>query len=284
MISLEAPAKLSLVLDVLGKRPDGFHDLRMIACELDLKDELVFSSAPKTTVDCSDPLVPKDEENLCFAAVEALKKATRYDANIAIKIEKRIPVAAGLGGGSADAAATLKALNYFWKLGLPLKRLSEIGAFVGSDVPVCLQEGTKLVEGRGDVVTSLPALPALDLVLVVPEVSLEKKTQVLYSLLDSLPDKERLHPPLDAALGAIEAGDKQALVKSLGNSFECVKAPGYEATVQAREQLKAQGALNACMAGAGPTVYGVFEDKAEAKRAASALKKSFANVLVCKTL
>ncbi len=284
MISLEAPAKLSLVLDVLGKRSDGFHDLRMIACELDLKDELVFSPSPKTTVQCSDPSVPKDEGNICFTAVEALKKATRYQQNVAIKIEKTIPVAAGLGGGSTDAAATLKALNYFWKLGLPPTRLSEIGAFVGSDVPVCLQEGTKLVEGRGDVVTPLPALPALDVVLVVPEVSLEKKTAVLYSLLDSLPDQERLHPSLDAALRAIEAGDKQALVESLGNSFECVKAPGYEATVQAGEALKAQGALNACMAGAGPAVYGVFEDAPAAKRASQILKKTFSSVFVCKTL
>ncbi len=267
-VRLEAHAKINLTLEVLGRRSDGYHEVRTIFQSINLKDVLYFQHAPQLELECSEPDLD-DDENLVLTAARALQTATGCSEGARIRLKKKIPVTMGLGGGSSDAAATLVALDALWGLGLGLEGLQSIAKDLGSDVPFFLWGGTALGERRGEVVTSLPALPVRWVVLLCPSIQLRDKTTRLYSMLtdDSFTDGSRTQ----GAIGCIKIGKLNDGL--LYNVFEDVASAAYGDFRQNWQDFIEAGAERPHLAGAGPALFNFVGEKAEGEAISRALQE-----------
>ncbi len=275
-----AYAKINLTLDVLGKRPDGYHDLAMVMESVDLCDVLRFShSGSGLLVDSGLAYLPTDHRNLAAKAALAFAEATGLSVEpLTITIEKHIPVCAGTAGGSSDAAAVLRYLDRALNAGLTVQELQRIGEQVGSDVPYCVTGGTALAEGRGEVLTPLPPLPRCAFVLCKPGFSIS--TPVLFSEIDR--HKLRRRPDTQGVIRALEAGDLAGVARRLYNVFEDALAPRQAKTIaEIKNRLITEGALGANLSGTGPTVFGLFADDSAAQRACEVLRETWPETYLC---
>ena len=283
-MEIKAHAKLNLTLDVLGKRPDGYHDMRMIMQSIDLTDTLTLTECDSGELRVSSNLhfLPNGEKNL--AAIAALRFwEARGEARrgLDIDIQKSIPVCAGMAGGSSDAAAVLRALNRMEGEPFTPIELARVGEAVGSDVPYCVLGGTALAEGRGEVLTALPALPACWVVVCKPEFSIS--TPELFGKIDSI--RLRCRPDTEGAIAALRAGDLGGVARRMYNVFEDVLPERQRARVaQIKNVLIQCGALGATMSGTGPTAFGLFDDRARAEEAYAQLKQISAETFMTRTV
>ena len=259
MITRKAYAKINLGLDVIGKRDDGYHLVRMIMQSIDLYDELSFAKTDdgKITIITSNPKIPTDKRNLIWKTAEQLQKECGVSYGVTIELKKYIPMAAGMAGGSTDAAATYLALNELWQLGLSRDKLCELAVKLGADIPYCICGGTALSEGIGEELTFLNDIPSCHIVIAKP--NLDVSTAWAYTTLDSSPIES--HPDIDGMKNAINNKDLSGITERLGNVLEPVTSGRYPIIEDIRQVLLKNGALGARMSGSGPTVFGIFENK-----------------------
>lgn len=260
-LTIHAYAKVNLALDVLNRRPDGYHTVRMIMQSLSLCDTLFMrkTEVPGISLSARNPEhfpdVTWDEHNLIYKAAKLFMDTCSITEGVQIIIDKQIPSAAGLAGGSSDAAATLKGLNQLFGQNLSMEELQALGVTLGADVPYCIQLGTALSEGIGEVLTPLKPAPALYCTLVKPTASVS--TKYVYEHLNL---EEASHPDIDAALSAIESGDVKKLCANLNNILEPVALTLCPEVIKIKKILQEMGASGVCMSGSGPTVFGLFTD------------------------
>lgn len=259
----KAPAKINLSLDILGKRDDGFHEVEMIMTTIDLSDRIELYLLEEDTIKVSleSRFVPNDERNLAFQAAKLLKDKYQVKKGVLIKIQKSIPVSAGLGGGSSDAAAVLRGLNKLWELQIPLNRLIELGLQIGSDVPFCVYNGTALVKGRGEKVMPLPSPPTCWVILAKPNIGVSSKT-----IFRQINMEQIIHPNIKKVEEALAMGDFTKLCEGIGNSLEMITFQNYPEVERIKEKMKKSGANNVLMSGSGPTIYGLVEHEGKAQR------------------
>lgn len=283
-ITVMAPAKLNLTLDVLGKRQDGYHEMKMVMQSVSLSDELTLTATQGDGMTLSTNLgfLPVDGRNLAVKAAQELQKATGAKlGRLNIRMEKRIPVCAGTAGGSSDAAAVLRGLNELLELGLSAERLAEIGGAVGSDVPYCVIGGTALAEGRGEKITPLPSLPSCWVVMVKPDFSVS--TPQLFAALGE--KKLRCHPDTAGMLSALEHGSLDGVARRLFNVFEEVLPPRRRDKIEELKRILLDcGALGAAMSGTGPTVFGLFAEERVAREAYQRIKLSYEETFLARSL
>lgn len=281
---VRAYAKLNLSLDVLGRRPDGYHDMRMVMQTVGLTDTLRLETGTGRPLSMESSLgfLPADEHNLAAAAALRLCREVGADpSGLSIRLDKTIPVCAGLAGGSADAAAVLRGLNGLMGLGLTGERLEEIGALVGSDVPYCVRGGTALAEGRGELLTDLSPLPPCWVVLCKPAFSVS--TPELFRTLDGC--RIRRRPDTAGLLAALEEGDLTGVARRMYNVFEDALPPRRSQEIEAiKLTLIHHGALGASMSGTGPTVFGLFDRQEGARRAFGALREQYRETFLTETV
>ena len=283
-MDISAPAKLNLSLDILRRREDGYHDLKMVMHSVDLADELTLERTGEEGIRVRTNLsfLPDDERNLAAVAARRFAEATGRDAaGLSITIHKRIPVCAGMAGGSSDAAAVLRALNR--ESGCPLTpaELAAVGEKVGSDVPYCVLGGTALAEGRGERLTPLPPLPNCWFVLCKPGFSIA--TPELFSKVNCA--RLRCRPDTDGILRALEKGELEGVARRMYNVFEDMLPDRRAGEIKAiKSALVGHGALGAVMSGSGPTVFGIFREEADARRAWTDLKQDYAQTFLAKSV
>lgn len=265
----KAPAKINLALDVLFKRPDGYHEVEMIMTTVDLADRIELKEIEQDTIQIlsHSRFVPDDHRNLAYQAAHILKERFKVTNGVSITIEKNIPVAAGLAGGSSDAAATLRGLNRLWKLGLSLDELAEIGAEIGSDVSFCVYGGTALAQGRGEKITHLPAPPKCWVILAKPTIGVS--TADVYKRLQL---SKIVHPDVYGMIDAIKEKDYSKVCNGLGNVLEEVTLPMYPEVANIKEHMKTFGADAVLMSGSGPTVFGLVEHESRMQRIYNGLR------------
>ncbi len=266
-----AYAKINIGLDVLRRRADGYHEVKMIMQTVDIYDELVLERRKQPGIelrmDNSD--LPSGGDNLICRAADLLFREKEITGGVNISLTKRIPIAAGMAGGSADAAAALRGVNELFDLGYSLKELQALGVGLGADIPYCLAGGTMLSEGIGEILTPLPAPPAAHLVIAKPDINVS--TAFVYGNLHA--DRLAWHPDIDGMIAALQKGDLDGITGRLGNVLETVTVKAHPVIEQIRELLRKQGAENALMSGSGPTVFGIFKEKETAARAAEAVER-----------
>lgn len=283
MITESAFAKLNLTLDVLDRRPDGYHDLRSIMQTVSVRDDITLEldTHEPWRLECDREGIPTDETNLAWQAAELyLQELDKHVDGLRIHITKRIPAKAGLAGGSADAAAVLRALNRAFDAPLSLPALAELGARLGSDVPFCVLGGTALAEGRGEHITQLPPAPQMTYVICKPELSLE--TPVLYAQLDAIPIGER--PNTTAMRAALQKGDLEQIGKQLCNVFEQVAIPAHPELNYIKSILMTYGAYGTLMTGSGSAVFGIFDAFEAAAVACMMLKENYSQVFLAQNV
>ncbi len=265
-LTLSAPAKINYLLDVIGKRPDGYHDLRMIMQRVNLCDEIILTltKTPVINVSCNSKGAPNGPENIAWKAAHALLGLAKPGYGVNIEIIKKIPVAAGLGGGSSDAASVLMGMNEILKLELPAQKLMNIGSKLGADVPFFIFQQTALAEGIGDLLTPLPEMPKCWILLVNPGVHVS--TSWVYQSLQ-LTSKRKLNK-LPKFFESIDQ-----IVSVLSNDLESVTIPAFPVIADIKSRLMSMGATGSMMSGSGPTVFGVFKSFTTAETARHELTK-----------
>lgn len=264
-IELKALAKINLGLDVLGKRENGYHDVRMIMQSIYLYDEVKIEKkdTPEIEVVSNLNFLPTGEYNIAYKAARLLQEEFKISDGVKITLKKHIPVAAGLAGGSSNAAAVLFGMNRMFRLGLSQKSLMERGVKLGADVPYCIMRGTVLAEGIGEELHKLPAMPKCTVLIAKPPVSVSTKT--VYEALDSKEITE--HPDIDGIIEGLERQDLKKIAGCMGNVLEDVTIPMHPVIDEIKQVMKDCGALGAMMSGSGPTVFGLFESRAGARDA-----------------
>ncbi|HOO28025.1 MAG TPA: 4-(cytidine 5'-diphospho)-2-C-methyl-D-erythritol kinase [Lachnospiraceae bacterium] len=270
-INLKAMAKINLALDVIRKREDGYHEVRMIMQTLHLFDKLSIKKVQKKGIFVKTNLyfLPTDENNLVYKAAKLLTEEFEIRQGVCINLQKYIPVAAGMAGGSSDAAAVLFGLNRLFKLGLSTEQLMERGVRIGADVPYCIMRGTALSEGIGEILTPLPPMPECFVLAAKPAVSVS--TKFVYENLKI--GELAKHPDIDGMTEAIKAQDLRGIAALMSNVLETVTIREYPVIRQIKEHMMEGGALNALMSGSGPTVFGLFEEERTAWKAYRELKE-----------
>lgn len=277
MRKMEVPAyaKINLTLDVLGKRPDGYHDLAMVMQLVSLADTVTITETdqPGLTLSTNLGFLPGPDKNIAAIAARVFAQRTGVSLEgLHIHLDKRIPVCAGTAGGSSDGAAVLRALNLWFETGLPLPILARMGEAVGSDVPYCVLGCTALAEGRGDVLKVLPSLPDCYIVLCKPNFSIS--TPELFHKIDEV--KLRYHPDTAGVIHALDQGDLAGVSRRMFNVFEQVLPVSRRSEVEEiKNSLLSAGALGACMSGTGPTVFGIFSDEAAARAICGELSATY---------
>lgn len=264
-IELKALAKINLGLDVLGRRENGYHDVRMIMQSVYLYDEVKIekTSVPEIEVTSNLAYLPVGGDNIAFKAAKLLIDEFDISGGVRITLKKHIPVAAGLAGGSSNAAAVLFGMNRMFGLGLSKENLMERGVKLGADVPYCIMRGTVLAEGIGEELKPLPAMPKCAVLIAKPPVSVS--TKVVYEALDA---KEILaHPDIDGIIDGLERRDIRKIAASMGNVLEDVTIPMHPVIDQIKREMMDAGAIGAMMSGSGPTVFGLFENRWSAREA-----------------
>ena len=271
-ITKKAYAKINLGLDVLGKRDDGYHLVKMIMQNVDIYDTLIFTRTTdgKVTLKANDDTIPVDDSNLICKVARQLQEKYSVTYGAEIELVKRIPVAAGMAGGSTDGAAAYRALNELWELGLSDKELCELAVKLGADIPYCIIGGTALSEGIGEVLTPIEGKAKYHLVVAKPDIMVS--TGWVYTELDST--EITRHPDIDAVKAAIEEGDVKRMCSEIHNVLEPVTTAKYEVIKGIEKVLEDSGAVKAFMTGSGPTVFAVFDNEDKAKKGFEAVKKS----------
>lgn len=267
---LRALAKINLGLDVLRKREDGYHEVRMVMQTIRMYDQLDITRniQPGIHIKTNLPYLPVNENNLVFKAAKLLMDEFQIQEGLSIQLKKVIPVSAGMAGGSSDAAAALVGVNKIFALGLSRKELMERGRQIGADVPYCVMRGTALAEGIGEILTPLPPVPQGYVLVGKPGVNVS--TKFVYGRLDAANLKE--HPDIDGMVAALGQKDLRQVADKLGNVLETVTVPEYPVIDEIKKSMVRWGALNALMSGSGPTVFALFDDGQRAKQALEALR------------
>ncbi len=269
-IRLKAYAKVNLGLDVLRKREDGYHEVKMIMQSIDIYDriEMKKTRKPGIFIESNLKFLPTNQDNLVYKAAKLLFDAYELRGGIVINLKKYIPVAAGMAGGSSDAAAVLYGISRMYDLELSLQELMDYGVKIGADVPFCLMRGTVLAEGIGEKLTKLSPAPDCHVVIAKPPYGVS--TKWVYTTLKA--DELEEHPDIDGIIDAINDGDAKRMASLMGNVLETVTEKEYTSITDIKNVMKEEGALNALMSGSGPTVFGLFDNKEAAERA---LKKIY---------
>lgn len=269
-MDIPAHAKINLSLDITGIRDDGYHLVRMIMQDLELHDTLRMEpcTSGEILLETDRPDLAVDKGNLVFRAVQLMRETFRLQPGVKILLEKRIPLAAGLAGGSTDAAAALRGMNELFSIGLNTEELCRLGVRLGADVPYCLTGGTALSEGIGEILTPLPSLPSCCIVLAKP--CTEVSTAEAYRAYDRAGEVPR--PDTEGLIRALEETDLNGVAARVCNVLEPVTAAVHPEVVRIREQMLETGAAGACMSGSGPTVFGIFTDRKTAETACGILR------------
>ena len=264
-ISLKALAKINLGLDVVRRREDGYHEVRMIMQTIHLYDKLEITKTKEPGIQITSILsyVPTNENNLVYKAAKILMDEFDIQEGVSVNLIKRIPVAAGMAGGSSDAASMLYGMNQIFDLKLSRKQLMERGVKIGADVPYCLMRGTALAEGIGEKLTQLPPMVKCPVLIAKPQISVS--TKFVYENLKL--NEETEHPDIDQLVTDIKNKDLHAVAGHMGNVLETVTIPEYPIIARIKEQMMKSGAVNSMMSGSGPTVFGLFEDEKTAQKA-----------------
>lgn len=270
-IELKSLAKINLGLDVLGKRENGYHDVRMVMQTVYLYDDVIMEkkAEPGVSLETNLYFLPVDEHNIAYKAAQMLIEEFGIKEGVSIKLKKHIPVAAGLAGGSSNAAAVLHGMNRLFHLKLSTEDLMERGVKLGADVPYCVMRGTVLAEGIGEILTPLSPMPRCFILIAKPAISVS--TQMVYEALDAGAIVE--HPDIDGIIAGLEAGDLNQVAGKMGNVLEGVTIPLYPMIEQIKDAMKEAGAVNAMMSGSGPTVFGIFKNRKTAKEAQSKIRE-----------
>ena len=271
-ITKKAYAKINLGLDVLGKRDDGYHLVKMIMQNVDIYDTLTFRKTDNglITLKTGDDTIPSDDSNLICKVARQLQEKYEVKDGAEIELVKRIPVAAGMAGGSTDGAAAYKALNELWNLGLSDEEMCKLAVKLGADIPYCIVGGTALSEGIGEVLTPIESKAEYHLVIAKPDIMVS--TGWVYTELDST--EITRHPDIDAVKAAIEEGDVKRMCGEIHNVLEPVTTAKYEVINDIEKILEDNGAERAFMTGSGPTVFAVFDNENKAKKGFEAVEKS----------
>ena len=264
-IELKALAKINLGLDVLGRRENGYHDVRMVMQSIYLYDEVKIekTEAPGIALASNLSFLPTGEGNIAYKAAQLLTEEFEIGEGVKITLNKHIPAAAGLAGGSSNAAAVLFGMNRMFHLGLTREELMARGVRLGADVPYCIMRGTVLAEGIGEELSVLPAMPKCTVLIAKPPVSVS--TKVVYEALDAKEIVE--HPDIDGIIEGLKKHSLKQVAACMGNVLEDVTIPMHPVIEQIKGEMKEAGALNAMMSGSGPTVFGLFESRAAAREA-----------------
>ena len=271
-IQLKALAKINLGLDVLRRREDGYHEVKMIMQTISLHDDLEIRriKTPEIQVKTNLYYLPTNENNLVYKAAKLLMDEFGIKEGVAIQLKKRIPVAAGMAGGSTDGAAVLWGMNQMYGLGLSRQELMERGVKLGADVPYCVQRGTALAEGIGERLSVLPSMPKCTILIAKPGISVS--TKFVYENLHANDLKPEQHPDVDRMIEAMKEKNLDLLCERMGNVLETVTIPAYPVIQEIKEHMMACGAAGAMMSGSGPTVFGIFHSPVQAKVAMKDLK------------
>lgn len=268
-IRREAFAKINLGLDVVRRLPNGYHEVRMIMQTVGICDVLTFRKAAsgiQLVVDNEE--LPTDGNNLICKAAKLLLESAGIEGGVSITLEKHIPIAAGMAGGSTDAAATLLGINELYEIGYDVDKLKELGVKIGADVPYCIQGGTALAEGIGEVLSPLATPPTCHLVIAKPDINVS--TKFVYENLRA--NELESHPDIDGMIEGLEKGDLKAITDRLANVLETVTVPAYPIIDEIKQTMLDAGAEGALMSGSGPTVFGIFTELEKAKQAAKRIK------------
>lgn len=281
MIRLEARAKINLGLDVIRKRPDGYHEVKMIMQSLDLHDDLEIEETgePGIHLTCNVEELPTDGSNLVYKAALLLMKAKKLDRGVKIHLTKRIPIAAGMAGGSTDAAATLIGMNELFQLGYSRDELMELAVKIGADVPYCVMGGTALSEGIGEILSPLPDMP--DCYILIAKPDLDVSTAFVYGNLKAA--ELTWHPDIDGMIEAIRDQHLEGITERLGNVLETVTVPAHPVISEIKELMGKTGAMGTLMSGSGPTVFGIYNNLEDAESAVQTVKNSKLAGTVCLT-
>ena len=271
-IRLKAMAKINLGLDVVRRREDGYHEVRMIMQTVNLYDKLVItvSEEPGIRLTTNLGFLPVNEDNLIYKAARLLMDEYDIKKGVDIQLQKFIPVAAGMAGGSTDAAATLIGMNRLFRLNLSRQQMMDYGVKLGADVPYCIAGGTALSEGIGEILTPLPDVPKGYVLVAKPGINVS--TRFVYTNLKL--NEETEHPDIDAQIEAIKEQDFRKMAGLMGNVLETVTIPAHPIIQEIKDFMMTEGAVNAMMSGSGPTVFGLFEDKQLAEKACEKLRES----------
>lgn len=269
---LRALAKINLGLDILRKREDGYHEVRMIMQTIQMYDVLKMKKVKKPGISLSVnyPYIPSDERNLVYKAAKLLMDEFQVREGVDICLEKFIPVAAGMAGGSSDAAAAMVGINRLFKLGLSERELMDRAVNIGADVPYCIMRGTALAEGIGEKLTRIAQIPDCFVLIGKPGISVS--TKMAYESLQL--DKISSHPDIDGMIRDIENGDLLTMTEKMGNVFEPEIIEKYPVIGEIKDLMEDNGALKAMMSGSGPTVFGIFDDREKMEAAAAVLRES----------
>ncbi len=271
-ISLKALAKINLGLDVVRRREDGYHEVRMIMQTIQLYDRLDIkrTQEPGIQIQTNLSFLPVNENNLIYKAAKLLMDEFSITDGVSVKLDKRIPVAAGMAGGSTDAAAMLIGVNRLFSLGLTKKQLMERGVQIGADVPYCIMRGTALAEGIGEALSPLPPMIKCPVFIAKPSISVS--TKFVYQNLKL--DDTTIHPDIDRLIDDIKAKSLHDIAAHMGNVLETVTIPNYPVIDEIKKHMLSNGAVGAMMSGSGPTVFGLFDDEDTAKKAYKAMRSS----------
>ena len=271
-ISLKALAKINLGLDVVRRREDGYHEVRMIMQTIQLYDRLDIkrTQEPGIQIQTNLSFLPVNENNLIYKAAKLLMDEFSITDGVSVKLDKRIPVAAGMAGGSTDAAAMLIGVNRLFSLGLTKRQLMERGVQIGADVPYCIMRGTALAEGIGEALSPLPQMVKCPVLIAKPSISVS--TKFVYQNLKL--DDTTIHPDIDRLIDDIKAKNLHDIAAHMGNVLETVTIPNYPVIDEIKKDMLSNGAVGAMMSGSGPTVFGLFDDEDTAKKAYKAMRSS----------
>lgn len=271
-ISLKALAKINLGLDVVRRREDGYHEVRMIMQTIQLYDRLDIkrTQEPGIQIQTNLSFLPVNENNLIYKAAKLLMDEFSITDGVSVKLDKRIPVAAGMAGGSTDAAAMLIGANRLFSLGLTKRQLMERGVQIGADVPYCIMRGTALAEGIGEALSPLPPMVKCPVLIAKPSISVS--TKFVYQNLKL--DDTTIHPDIDRLIDDIKAKNLHDIAAHMGNVLETVTIPNYPVIDEIKKHMLSNGAVGAMMSGSGPTVFGLFDDEDTAKKAYKAMRSS----------
>ena len=270
-IRLKARAKINLGLDVLGKREDGYHEVRMVMQTIGIYDRLILTKIPEEEIRITSNLafLPVNENNLIYKAIKLLKDEYHFPGGVSVDLNKFIPVAAGMAGGSTDAASTMFGVNRLFGLNLSMGKMMELGVRLGADVPYCVMRGTALAEGIGEKLTLITPVPHMWILIAKPQINVS--TRLVYEQLDM--GGIQKHPDIDGIIRAIEAQDVVRIAQSMGNVLENVTVPLYPVIETIKQDMLSHGAINAMMSGSGPTVFGIFPDEQTTLACQAFLKK-----------
>lgn len=269
-LELKALGKVNLGLDILGRKENGYHEVRMVMQTVYLYDRVILerTKTPGITLETNLKFLPVNENNIAYRAADLIRKEFGIHEGIKIVLDKHIPVAAGMAGGSTNAAAVLFGMNRMYGLGLSEEELKKRGVGLGADVPYCIMRGTVLAEGIGEKLTPLPPIPKCYVLIAKPPLS--ASTEIVYEKYDAL--RQVKHPDIDGILRGLSEADIRQVAANMGNVLEQVMVKEYPVIGQIKQAMLELGAMGALMSGSGPTVFGLFDSRSAAKMAAQKIK------------